>query len=306
MTTTEAVHPITAEPEPVAIPAPEPSTPQNGAVSKMFRYSEYLNVGEGAAECPQREPGVEGELCVDPEHFHAWCRLPNPIQQENIRKKAAAAKARAIRQYADDESDESVVLDSELAQIHDEIFADNLIDELIAADFPDDYTTAQGNVEADERFEHIVEDRTEFTRLDEGGRPLEEQSAEYRALAGHITEYIAALRAEIDTIQKPKRDELASRGIERLIELIRDRRVEEHGQHAFLDTFNTWMWLVGTHQVERSSVTKRPYKPMWSELGRADEPAPGTLFAAAPEVISGLRNVYNGLQIQLQKASSGN
>lgn len=306
MHTEEALHPTPEVDEPVA-PAPEPVTPepepvQQATVIKMFKYSEFIDVGDGAAECEHSRDGA----CEEFGHFHAWCRLPNPIQQESIRKKGAAAKARLVRLYQNRDSDESVVLDSELSTLADPVFINTLIDELVHSEFTTDYLEAERNVQEQERFEHYTEDRAEYARLNEGDRPVEEQSPEYKALTEHITAYMDALREEINTIQEPKRADLRARDVDAVVELVRNKRIAEEGDRQFLDTFNTWMWLVGTFHVDMHPTVHRPFEQMWSELGRADVPEPGTMFSESSEVINALRKVYGDLQVSLQRASSGN
>ena len=303
-----AVHPAQEEEQEVALSVEAPPLPtepaQNATVAKMFKYSQFIDVGEGADECEHSRDGA----CEDPEHFHAWCRLPNPIQQEAIRKKGAAAKARLVRRYTDRDSDESVVLDSELAAMADPVFVGGLIDELLAAQFTTDYIEADQNVREMERFEHYPEDRAEYARLEEteGQKPVDEQSAEYKDLADNSTAFIETLREEVEKIQGPKREEFKSRSVDEIVELVRNKRIEGFADNEFLDVFNTWVWLVGTFRVDIHDALRRPTKQMWERLGVADLPEAGTMFAESPEVVNELRQTYGELQVSLQRASSGN
>ena len=313
MSTEAAVHPGQEEQEPTEVdhappveeaPAPTPEPAQNATVAKMFKFSQYIDVGEGAADCEHSRDGA----CEDPEHFHAWCRLPNPIQQESIRKKGAAAKARLIRRYADRDSDESVVLDSELSTMADTVFIGGLIDELLASQFTTDYIEADQNVRESEPFEHYNEDQNEYARLEpsEGQKPVDEQSEEFKELAAHATAFVEALRKEVEAIQGPKREDFKSRSVDEIVELVRSKRIDGLSDNEFLDTFNTWVWLVGTFRVEIHPALRRPTKQTWETLGVADAPEAGTMFAEAPEVIAKLRETYGELQVALQRASSGN
>jgi hypothetical protein len=54
-------------------------------------------------------------VCANPDHFHAWIRLPNKFQHADIHAKALASKARRMRALRDPESDASVVMDAEIA-----------------------------------------------------------------------------------------------------------------------------------------------------------------------------------------------
>jgi hypothetical protein len=80
--------------------------------NQLFRYSAWVHVGDGAQDCATAEIG-----CTDPGHFHAWCRLPNQLQHEDIRERALAAKARRIRQMRDPEADAHEILELDMAEL---------------------------------------------------------------------------------------------------------------------------------------------------------------------------------------------
>jgi REP element-mobilizing transposase RayT len=42
--------------------------------------------------------------CTDPDHFHAWIRLPNQFQIRDIAEKAKAAQARKKRMLRDQQT----------------------------------------------------------------------------------------------------------------------------------------------------------------------------------------------------------
>lgn len=272
--------------------------------SKMFKYSVYLDVGDGARQCEHARSGQ----CTDNEHFHAWCRLPNPFQHEDIRKKGLAAKARKIRELRDPESDAAVILEAEISALSDEAFRGQIIDEMLSNDWAGDYLDAQRKTDEDERFVHMAQDREEFTRLDAAERdtPEAERSEEYKQLAAHIELYLETLRKNLDAAQGPKRAELESRSIDALVEMVRNRRIADHSDRTFVDTYTPWMWFVGTFKVELHPSTGRPHLPMWDDIGVKDRPAAGTMFGEAPEVIEALKRTFNDLQIALQRGSQGN
>lgn len=286
--------------EPIAEPAA-----RTGVVQKMFRYSAYLDVGEGAQEC---EHARDGE-CDDIEHFHAWCRLPTPYQQQDIRDKALAAKARRVRLLADPESDESIVLDQELHGLRDPIFASNLVEEVIKRDQIDDFLEAQRDLAEREEFAHIVQDREELGRLDRdtpAGTEEDQRSAEHRALAEHLRDYYEKLTVRMEEIREPRRVELRARSTDELVDLVRSRRVEAEGDRAFTEEFNAWLWFAGTYHVETHATCKRPYRLMWDELGSRDRPAVGTMRGEPPEVLVALQQTYDELRVAFQQGSAGN
>lgn len=290
---------LTAEQAPT-----EPQPAARMSARSMFRYSSYVHVGDGAEEC---EHATDGR-CSNLDHFHAWVRLPNPYQHEDIRRKALAAKARKIRELKDPDSDASVVLDQELAELHDPALADVIIDELLAREWTDDYMEAVADVEEEEEFEHIAQDREEYNRLKptQSTLPEDEQDPDYRQLVKMMGAYGDAIRERLEQLQEPKRAELRSRPVESIIALARARRVEEAGNAAFMETYNAWMWFVGTFRVEPHPTLGRPHLPAWEEMGVRDRPSAGTMFGEAPEVITALKVAFDDLQVAMQRASAGN
>src|SRR5262245_8571172 len=83
---------------------PEQEIPKKDAQKapgELFKFSAWVHIGVGADECEHAQTGN----CADPGHFHAWCRLPNQFQHQDIRERALAAKARRIRQLRDPATD---------------------------------------------------------------------------------------------------------------------------------------------------------------------------------------------------------
>jgi hypothetical protein len=271
---------------------------------KLFKYSAFIDSGAGADTCEHARDGA----CKDTEHFHAWCRLPNPLQHKDIRDKGLAAKARKVRALRDPESDASAVMDAELGALDDEAFRSALVDELVQRDWTDDYMEAQDEVEGGAEYEHLAQDREEYARLSpiESDLSEEQQSEEFKQLRWHMTAYLEAVRMRLVEIQTPKREEFAQRSLEALIATLRAQRIEEEASRAFIDTYNVWMWYVGTYKVEKHPTLGRPFNPMWQDIGRSDRASAGTMLGESPEVIDALKVVYNDLSVGLSRGSAGN
>lgn len=286
----------------------EASRPTGAAATvttrKLFEYSRYIHVGDGAEMC---EHGRDGE-CVDPDHFHAWCRLPNPLQNQDIREKGLAAKARRARLLRDPESDAHAVMEDEIALLVDPQYMESVIDDLLGRDWSGDYAEAVVEVNDREEYEHVQQDREEYSRLlsTQAALPGEEQTAEFKQLNRHIIGYLNAITEALKGIQEPRRIEYRQRPYEDLLQLLREKRIEEEANRYFIDIYNTWMWLVGTFQVKPDPMRKRPYIRMWTGLGERDRPEPGTMLAESPEVIAVLRDTYGELSQNLQAGSAGN
>src|SRR4051812_30709654 len=99
MSTIEAEAP-TADEE--TVPADESPAVAEQSREELFRWSTWVHVGDGADECALAQAVGDSDYklgkpiptCEDPGHFHAWLRLPNPLQRRDIVDKARAARAR--------------------------------------------------------------------------------------------------------------------------------------------------------------------------------------------------------------------
>jgi hypothetical protein len=272
--------------------------------AKIFKYSEFVDIGDGAAECEHARDGQ----CEEPTHFHAWCRIPNRYQEEDIRNKAMAAKARQVRAMKDPESDLGIVLDSELQPLNDERFRETLIDELVGEELATDYIEAQTDVREREEYEHIDQDQEEHERLkaQEGELPEAEQCDEFRRLTAHVQSYLEAIGGHLKEVQEPRRLDLRERPFEALFEQVRAKRVDQEATRAFMGTYNAWTCYVGTFSPQLHETLHKPYLPRWEEIGHRDRAGAGTMFGEEPDVIAVLDGVFRGLRDALRKGSTGN
>jgi hypothetical protein len=287
------------------------SIAESATAGRLYQYSRYLHVGPKAEECEEGEKGT----CQNPLHFHAWVRLPNKFQHKDLRDKGLAAKARKMRALRDPETDSYAVLQDRLEALNDDANIGAIADEILAKDWPTDYLTAVADLaeyddpedESGERkkWEHIDQDRERYTALveEELAKPEEEQSEEFKQLGKRIGEYIDELKVRVEAIQEPKRAALAERGIDGVIEVLRKQRIEDEGDGAFLQVYNEWMWYVCTLKPVENGVA---HERVWCDLGHVNDPQPGTMWAAAPEVIEAVEQAFNELDQALRQAARGN
>lgn len=289
-----------------AVEASHPTAPaaERATAAAMFAYSAYLHVGPGAQECEHAEDGA----CQDTTHFHAWCRLPNKFQHRDLYKKATAAKARLLRLLEKEDSDARVVLESELDMFKDGVHLETVIDDLLKAEFAADYVAAITEVNEDDRFENIEQDRERFQTLGvtELNLPDGEQSEEFVELAGHISEWTGAIRAELAKLQEPKRQALRDMDRGQLIDQLRKRRMAQLGDETYLHVYNQWEWFICTMRPDQEPVRGRPCTRYWTTMGDVDDPAPGSMWAESPEVIDAIQATFEQLERDLQAGVSGN
>lgn len=240
----------------------EPEAAAESQPKGLFKWSQYVHVGDGAEECDNGENGK----CRNAEHFHGWVRLPNQFQMRDITEKAMAAKARRIRTLRDEESDARVIMEDELQVLLDTGMKDVVIDEIIDKDYQAIYVEAvrevdeiEGDIpeleseedeeedsEASRKFAGIDQDREEYARLKD--LPLDERGEDFKALEERVAEHSRAIEEARERIIQGRRAPLEQRSMEDLVGIIRRDRIELAGAEAYLNAFNTWQWYVCTYK----------------------------------------------------------
>lgn len=243
------------ETETPTIPEPAEAAPRS-----LYRYSLWVHVGAGAEDCSEVDERTGENRCGNPEHFHAWCRLPNEFQENSIRERALAAKARKLRQIRTNGSDINEILESDL----EEILAgpdskEKLAGELVGADWADDYLTAvkvvrdlddegEGAEEGAKLYGHIDEDQARYERL--RATPEDERSQdEFDELAQHIGAYQAAVHERYEAITGPKHESYTGMADTDLVDLVRQRRIKAAANAEFMHHYSINEWLSCTFRA---------------------------------------------------------
>lgn len=291
--------------QPSAVTAVAEQTPQNA----LFRWNAWLHVGEGATDCPDKQNGE----CSNGEHFHAWCRLPNPWQVRDITDKATAAQARYAKLLRDPDSDPSVVLEDDLSTLYNQP-KEMLVEELVDRHWPEDYAEAvkavdaiegdaDEDVEDDEddeavppslKWANIDQDREEYLRQSQ--LPEEKRTEDFAVMEANVAAYGKAVEEEMERIQKPRRIALMESEPEALVQQIRRIRVEHKTTEVYLHWFNTWQWFACTFKPAKGGKT--PSERVWGDIQHMKQHAP-------PEVVHGLRAVFDGLESNLAASRLG-
>lgn len=272
----------------------EPATPVEESVperteARIFRYSDWVNVGEGSADCPHAQDGK----CREKTHFHAWVRLPNKFQIVQIREKAQAARARVLRQAKDPETDRWEIIENQV----EEAFAagkDGVVAELLGlnewkrmrqgmAELVND-DQAEGDGEGEEvrsPWADIEADQERFRHL--SSLPEEDRDEdEYGELSRHLTAWNEALDERLEELRAPERESLEERSEEELRAMVRENAVTDQANGIFMRTFARWQMAVCTMKVD--SHTEKLF------------PSPQRMEAESPEVIAALELAFNDLE----------
>lgn len=283
---------------------PTDAAAKNASAGQMFHYSGYVHVGPGATTCDEGEKGT----CSNPAHFHAWCRMPNKVQHRDIVEKALAAKARRVRALRDPEADAHAVLEASLGNF-DEGQVDAIVEEIMSREWRDDYRQALDDLAEEDEWETIDADRERFQELllsGEADKGEVDQSDEFRELTRHIEKFTTELRTRARELSEPRRQALLDLGFDAVLDLLRKQRTDRSGEHEFERVQAEWLWFVGTLDPTPHQVTGKPHKRIWSAIGHAEDPEPGTMHDAAPEVIEAIEEMYNSFNESLAKATAGN
>lgn len=275
---------------------------------RLYRYSTWVHVGPGAEECEGIDEDEGTNACGNPLHFHAWCRLPNPLQHREIRECGLAAKARRVRELRDPETDPYAVLEEELESLGRRGAKDSVIVELLQADAWKDHMEAVIDVTeipapdqpaAEEElklYAHIEADQDRYVELGEkkqaadGGEIAEEE--ELKRLDDHIRAYNAAVDERRAEIEKPRREALDAKDISELLDMLRDQRIDVDSNAQFMHTYSLFQWLACTLRDPKSAVR------IWSERSQLDQ--------AAPEVIFAVQDTFQDLDRTRQEVMQGN
>lgn len=274
----------------------------------IFRYSEWIHVGDGAEECDHQRDGK----CQDTGHFHAWVRLANPFQMRDITEKAMAAKARRVRMLRDPESDPRVILEEELEGLRLDGEKSILADEIVDRDFQEVYVTAVKEVddidaedpaldadvpegESAKLWAGIDQDREEYERQKE--LPEEQRSEEFEALKRRVADYSRAVEDRVAAINEAKKQPLLERDIDELVDIVRQDRIEQAASAAYLHAFDTWHWYVCTYKPRAKGTPNERYWPSYNAMR----------FEAPTDVVERLRTTFNDLSGRLGRArAAGN
>lgn len=298
----------TLETDPGAVGEPYEREEEKKPGQQLYRFSTWVHVGPGAEDCEAVDEEQGTNDCSDPLHFHAWCRLPNPFQHRTMREKGLAAKARKVRQLRDADTDAGAILEQDLDRLarRGDDAIDELVDELLQRDWWKDYLDAAGDVreieeddhggegEPAKKFAHIEDDQRRFDEL-KAIAAEERPEDEYLELGKHIAAYQEALKQRQDEIRKPKEEALRAKGVNGLLDLVRDERIEAVGTDEFMHVYSKWEWLYGTL---RGRAGGKQAQQVWTDLAHME--------AAAPEVIEAIKETFNDLERTKQQGASGN
>lgn len=277
---------------------------------ELFAWNAWVHVGEGSDSCalaeavsnPDYRAGTKIPLCEDPGHFHAWLRLPNPLQRRDIVDKARAARARKARELRDPDSDTAVILEDDLEQIRDTEEWDVLIDEIVEKNYQEDLIEATQAVmdleddgaEADEDsgeipmlYGTIDQDIEELRRQE--ALPEDERDSGFARLKEHVDAYRAAIEERIEIAQNRRREVLKESDHDQLLDMVRKDRREIICTEDYIHHYSVWLWYTCTYRPKAEGT---PNQRVWSDVGQVRHDA-------APEVISAVRTTFEAMDRNL-------
>lgn len=228
-------------------------TPAERAPRSLYKYATWAHVGHGADDCSEVDEETGTSLCGDSAHFHAFCRLPNPLQEEKLRDRALAAKARKIRQLRLDGTDSNEILETEIELLQGEPDAkDRMANEVVGADWAQDYLAAVREArdfedeDEDKPYAHIEDDRKRYDVL-QGVPEADRSQDEYDELQRHLAAYEEKVREHYEATTNPKRETYQAMDDLALVDLVRRKRVERIGQEEFARAYSVNEWLSCTY-----------------------------------------------------------
>lgn len=273
---------------------PVEDSPPERTEARIFRFSDFVHVGEGSAECEHAEDGK----CSNPGHFHAWVRMPNKFQIVQIREKGQAARARVIRQSKDSETDRWEIIENQVAEAmlggREGVIAEimgrsdwKLYRQAMTELVNDDEIEGEGE-DPRSPWADIEEDQERFRHL--STLPEEERDAdEFGELSRHLTNWNETLDERLEQLQVPEKEALEGRTDEELEQMVRDQAVTEQADAIFSRVYTRWQMVVCTLKPNGGRPVDRVFG------------SPQHLEAEAPEVIAGLEVSFNALENELNE-----
>lgn len=271
---------------------PVEDSPPERSEAKIFRFSDFVHVGQGSADCEHREDGK----CADREHFHAWIRLPNKFQIVQIREKGQAARARVIRQAKDEETDRWEIVENQVAEamlggregVIAELLGRNewkLYRQAMTELVNDDDAEGEGE-DPRSPWADIEEDQARFRHL--SSLPEEERDAdELGELSRHLSKWNETFDARMEELRAPEKETLEGRTDEQLEGMVREYAVTEQADAIFSRVFARWQMVVCTLKPNGGRPKDRAFG------------SPQQLEAESAEVLAGLEVAFNELENEL-------
>lgn len=296
--------------EPTAVEVQEDDAPKAGA-PLLFQSTSWLHVGGGAEDCEGIDEEKGTNECSNPAHWHAWLRLPNQFQHKDLRDEAMAAKARKVRQLRDPESNAGGVLEYALDEVRRAAEASTdgkqaIADELAQREWWRFYQDANREVlEEEVAAEHVPADHEgdlpkryalverDIRRLGElqAMDPDDRSQDEYSELERHVAAYYEAVNARQRELMQPLFDELMGEDVERLVDRLRDHRIDVEANEEFMHSYSIHEWVACTF------VAPRGPRKFESTAQLADQ---------QPEVITMLKLTFDDLEQSHARSAEGN
>lgn len=270
------------------------ATPGDEGQDSIFRFTTYVHVGQGADEC---EHATDGR-CTIADHFHAWCRLPNVFQHEELMRKGNAAKARLIRAFKDPESDAHVILEATLDEMRDEERREELVEMLIGEDHwqvtLDNMRQIEGEEEEFSTRPEDVERTKELLARDADERSPEEEE-ELTELQAHNERYRELVEERVAADEEPRRTALRNLPLDGLVDEIRKMRIAEEAGTAFGNAYTRYEWYACTL---KPCFSGHPQERSFKSISDLDN--------AAPEIVANIKMAFAELERSLQRGLTGN
>lgn len=264
-------------------PAEERSPSEDARPVKVNDYTSYVHVGPGAEEC---EHGEDGK-CAVVDHFHAWCRLPNPFERNDLREHGEAASARMRRTLADEDSNARVILDGELEGLKHLGDMEMLLTQALAPHFLNDQIGAIREVEEDHpEYKHIDTDKARLDVL-EAMNEAERPEDEYTTLRKTVQDHTAAVNKARGEIEAPRKKSLEEKGLDGVVEIIRDQRIDNLATRAHNEEYARWEWYICCFKPK---APDKPGFPNERSFGSIEQfrMQPGEIIEAVAETVTRL------------------
>ena len=215
---------------------------------------------DGALPPADPSPAFVFHTDIDTELVRARVRLPNQFQQDEIRKKAQAARTRAVRLLKDPESDLYCKVEAMLEGF-EEYSDDGLLEYLIGEHLSECMARARAVIETADvekrpewaEFANISEHREAYQRLQAAGDDADPD--QLRASDAIFLAYGAALREVTEELLEPSRVKYDCMSREERIYAIRRHASKAESDQEFLREYSKWTMYFGCRKLDNPNTT---------------------------------------------------
>lgn len=214
-----------------ALPSKQQRIEKRKRMDALFDRGQYIYfTGDGEGRVLIRKSKDD----ADPDDLRIWVRPASPIQREMIVREAQAERARRILTAKDPDSNDYVTTKGYVATLSFEA----LVDYVLELDESTRITEARRDVLKEKEWEDFNTLRDAMRQYDEAGAPSDDP--EWKPLLERDAEFGRQVSAQAGVLRENASDATKLMPRERLEDRAWDKRIDQMGNAAFMESYEAW------------------------------------------------------------------